>query len=46
LVTEVTDVSKEAVPDLRRKRRRNVVAQVGSTSNPGMDHGARRRNRG
>ena len=46
LVAEAADVSTEAAPDLRRKRQRKVVAQVGSTSNPGMDHGARRRNRG
>jgi hypothetical protein len=46
LVAEAADVSTEAAPDLRRKRQRKVVAQVGSTSNPGMDYGARRRNRG
>ena len=46
LVAEAADVSTEAAPGLRRKRQRKVVAQVGSTSNPGMDHGARRRNRG
>ena len=50
LVAEVTDVSRENAPNSRRKpaakRHRNAVAQVGSASNPGMDYGARRRNRG